>query len=80
MGLVDVGDLTAVLAAQDAVRVMESVYRVSDQKMNAVNPYEPVQITQEDVVRDLVKCGYLKAADLADKFAGVPVDPLLDLV
>ncbi len=78
VGLVDVGDLTAVLAAQDAVRVMESVYRVSDQKMNAVNPYEPVQITQDDVVRDLVKCGYLKAADLADKFAGVPVDPLLD--
>jgi hypothetical protein len=78
VGLVDVGDLTAVLAAQDAVRVMESVYRISDQKMSAVNPYEPIQITQEDVVRDMVRCGYLKAADLADKFAGVPVDPLLD--
>jgi hypothetical protein len=78
IGLVDVGDLTAVLAAQDAVRVMESAYRISDQKMNAVNPYEPVQITQEDVVRDLVRCGYLKAADLADKFAGVPVDPVQD--
>lgn len=78
IGLVDVGDLTAVLAAQDAVRVMESVYRISDQKMAVVNPYEPIQVTQEDVVRDLVKCGYLKAADLADKFAGVPVDPVAD--
>jgi hypothetical protein len=25
-----------------------------------------------------VECGYLKSADIADRFAGVPVDPALD--
>ena len=26
----------------------------------------------------MVRCGYLKAADIADRFAGVPVDPIDD--
>ena len=59
-GLVDVGDLVSVLSQQDAVAVMESIYRISEQKMTAV--------TTDDVVRDLVQCGYLKSADLADRF------------
>jgi hypothetical protein len=32
-GLVDVGDLVSVLSQQDAVAVMESIYRISDRKM-----------------------------------------------
>ncbi|MEM9623579.1 MAG: hypothetical protein AAF993_18180 [Pseudomonadota bacterium] len=70
-GLVDVGDLTAVLSPDDAVAVMESIYRISDQKTQAV--------TTTDVVRDLVRCGYLKSADLADRF-GTPslIDPATD--
>ncbi|MEM7217697.1 MAG: hypothetical protein AAF515_04990 [Pseudomonadota bacterium] len=71
-GLVDVGDLTAVLSQQDAVRVMESIYRISDQKLNAINVYgasDPIPpITPEAVVKDMVRCGYLKSADLADRF------------
>jgi len=67
-GLVDVGDLTAVLSQQDAVAVMESVYRISDQKMQAVTTGGDPIIHPEDVVKDLVKCGYLKSADLADRF------------
>ncbi|MEM7096992.1 MAG: hypothetical protein AAF541_01945 [Pseudomonadota bacterium] len=66
-GLVDVGDLTAVLSQQDAVAVMESIYRISDQKMQAVD-VDGNPITPDDVVKDLVKCGYLKSADLADRF------------
>ena len=66
-GLVDVGDLTAVLAQEDAVAVMESIYRISDQKMQAVD-VDGDPITPDDVVKDLVKCGYLKSADLADRF------------
>lgn len=66
-GLVDVGDLTAVLAQEDAVAVMESIYRISDQKMAAVD-VDGDPITADDVVKDLVKCGYLKSADLADRF------------
>ena len=66
-GLVDVGDLTSVLAQDDAVAVMESIYRISDQKMQAVD-VDGNPITPDDVVKDLVKCGYLKSADLADRF------------
>jgi hypothetical protein len=74
-GLVDVGDLTSVLSRQDAVAVMESIYRISDAKMNApgFNVGAPSYlakptVTADDVVKDLVRCGYLKSADLADRF------------
>ena len=77
-GLVDVGDLTAVLAQQDAVAVMESIYRISDQKMQAVD-IDDNPITPDDVVKDLVKCGYLKSADLADRFGDpTTLDPAGD--
>ena len=66
-GLVDVGDLTSVLSQDDAVAVMESIYRISDQKMQAVD-IDGDPITSDAVVKDLVKCGYLKSADLADRF------------
>lgn len=63
-GLVDTGDLVGLLSQQDTVAVMESIYRISDQKLGAVD----TQITADDVVKDLVRCGYIKAADLADRF------------
>jgi hypothetical protein len=82
-GLVDVGDLTAVLSQQDAVAVMESIYRISDEKMKAVNVYgagDPLPpITSADVVKDMVRCGYLKSADLADRFGDpTTLDPAND--
>lgn len=67
-GLVDVGDLTAVLAQQDAVLVMESIYRISEQKLNAISIGGDPVIHPQDVVEDLVKCGYLKSAHLADEY------------
>ncbi len=67
-GLVDVGDLTSVLTQQDAVKVMESIYRISDQKMSAVSVGGDPFIYPEDVIKDLVRCGYVKSADLADRF------------
>ncbi len=76
-GLVDVGDLTAVLSQQDAVAVMESIYRISDQKMTDIDNGQT--ITTEDVVKDLVRCGYLKSADLADRFGNpATLDPAGD--
>jgi hypothetical protein len=68
-GLVDVGDLTSVLSQADAVAVMESIYRISDAKMTAMGPMggDPL-VHADDVVKDLVRCGYLKSADLADRF------------
>jgi hypothetical protein len=65
-GLVDVGDLVSVLSQQDAVAVMESIYRISARKVDDMNTGQT--ITTDMVVRDLVKCGYLKSADLADRF------------
>ncbi|MEZ5597473.1 MAG: hypothetical protein R3E84_13980 [Pseudomonadales bacterium] len=74
-GLVDVGDLTSVLSQLDAVAVMESIYRLSDRKMSAVDP-DDNPITSNDVLKDLVRCGYLKSADLADRFGNpATLDP-----
>jgi hypothetical protein len=76
-GLVDVGDLTTVLSQQDAVAVMESIYRISHEKMNSVDAGQSV--TVDDVVKDLVRCGYLKSADLADRFGDpTTLDPAGD--
>jgi hypothetical protein len=74
-GLVDVGDLVGLLEQKDAVAVMESIQRISDKKMNQVN----TQITSDEVIKDLVRCGYVKSADLADRF-GNPrsLNPELD--
>jgi hypothetical protein len=63
-GLVDVGDLVGLLSQEDAVAVMESIQRISDSKMNSVN----TEITKDEVVKDLVRCGYVKSADIADRF------------
>jgi hypothetical protein len=67
VGLVDTGQLVGILSARDATAVMESAYRLSEQKVGVVTP--------DLVVQDLVRCGYMKAADIADRFGGVPLDP-----
>ncbi|MEM7365781.1 MAG: hypothetical protein AAF525_17315 [Pseudomonadota bacterium] len=74
-GLVDVGDLTALLSQQDAVAVMESIQRISDSKLGRVN----TQISRDDVIKDLVRCGYVKSADLADRFGDpTTLNPSID--
>jgi hypothetical protein len=74
VNLVDTGDLVGILSKDDATAVMESIYRLSDQKMANVD----TQITRDAVIKEMVRCGYLKAADIADRFGGVPIDPGLD--
>lgn len=76
-GMVDVGNLTAILNdPSDVTAVMESMSRITHKKLQlgTVN----TGVSSDEVVKDLLRCGYLKAADLADRFAGVPVDPLED--
>ncbi len=75
-GLVDVGDLIGILDPSDAVAVMESIYQISEAKMKKVN----AGITTDEVVKKLVKCGYLKSADLADRYGkeANPLDPMAD--
>jgi hypothetical protein len=84
-GLVDTGQLVGLLGQADAVAVMESIQRISDQKLARVdtgltfpdsgNPL----VTRGEVVEDLVRCGYVKSADIADRF-GDPssLNPALD--
>jgi len=74
VNLVDTGDLVGILSKDDATAVMESIYRLSDQKMNNVN----TQIATDAAIKQAVRCGYLKAADVAERFGGTPIDPSLD--
>jgi hypothetical protein len=74
-GLVDVGDLVSLLDQQDTVAVMESIYRLSDAKLGKVN----TATTKDAVLKELVRCGYVKSADLADRFGNPStIDPVAD--
>ena len=74
-GLVDVGDLVGLLSQADAVAVMESIQRLSDQKLDRVS----TGISRDDVIKDLVRCGYVKSADIADRFGDpATLNPELD--
>ena len=74
VNLVDTGDLVGILSKDDAIAVMESIYRLSDQTMNNVN----TQVTADAAIKQAVRCGYLKAADIAERFGGTPIDPTVD--
>jgi hypothetical protein len=77
-GMVDVGNLTGILSDPDDVTaVMESMARLSHKKLNVSNANMGIDpaVTPSAVVKDLVRCGYIKAADIADRFAGIPVSP-----
>ena len=74
VNLVDTGDLVGILSKDDATKVMESIYRLSDEKIERVET-----LVNRDVDIDkAVRCGYLKAAHIADRFGGTPIDPGLD--
>ena len=65
-GLVDTGALVGLLNQADAVKVLESIQRVSEMKLQRVST--KLTVTQDDVIKDLVNCGYVKSADIADRF------------
>ncbi len=78
VNLVDTGELVGILSKDDATAVMESIYRLTDAQM--ANPNLTTNVSNDAIIKDLVKCGYLKSADIADRFGGVPIDPGLDPV
>jgi hypothetical protein len=75
-GMVDVGDLTTILGADDVTAVMESISRVTHKKLKlgTINS----GLSNDDIIKDLIRCNYLKAADITNRFASTPVDPELD--
>jgi hypothetical protein len=76
VGLVDTGQLVGLLGPSDATAVLESIYRISRDKMD--DPNVMTGISSDALLKDLVKCGYLKAADIADRFGDVDLDPTND--
>jgi hypothetical protein len=74
VNLIDTGDLVGILSKDDATAVMESIYRLTDKKMDQVN----TGITRDSVVKEMVRCGYLKAADIAERFGDLIIDPSKD--
>ena len=87
-GLVDTGQLVGLLGQADAVAVLESIQRISAMKLQRVStglnmpdPGNPA-VTRDAVLKDLVNCGYVKSADIADRFGNPAslnpsIDPLI---
>ncbi len=65
-GLVDVGDLVNLLTPSEAVLVLESVYRISKAKLE--NPNVDTRVERDQLIKDLVRCGYLNSANIAEDF------------
>ena len=84
-GLVDTGQLANLLSLDDTVAVMEAIQRVSERKIavmdtrqNYPDPKNP-GVTRDEAVKELVNCGYVKAADVVDRFGNpAMLNPDLD--
>ena len=72
--LVDTGQLASLLSLDDTVAVMEAIQRISDRKLKVIDPKQPwadpkqTTVTRNEVVKELVNCGYVKAADAVDQY------------
>lgn len=74
-GLVDTGKLVGLLSQGDAVAVMESIQRISDMKLGRVD----TRVAQDAVIKDLIRCGYVKSADLVDRYGDpTALNPSID--
>jgi len=84
-GLVDTGQLASLLSLDDTVAVMEAIQRISDRKLQKIDPKQPwadpkqATVTRNEVVKELVNCGYVKAADVVDQYGDpTSLNPDLD--
>ncbi|HEY7771589.1 MAG TPA: hypothetical protein VIC26_00295 [Marinagarivorans sp.] len=73
-GLVDTGGLVGLLSKDDTVAVMEAMYRISNDKLSAVE----TQRVRDEIIKDHVRCSYAKSADIVSQFGGVDLSPLSD--
>jgi hypothetical protein len=76
-GLVGTSDRPRRLTHQDEVAVTEAIYRLSKEKMDN-NVSTGMSLTRDQVVEELVKCGYLDAAYTKEKFGNVVLNPATD--
>ncbi len=83
-GLVGTSDRPKRLSHEDEVAVMEAIYRLSKEKMGKVatglNFIDPNKspLTRDEVVEELVRCGYLDSAYVSMKFGNAVLDPAKD--
>jgi len=84
-GLVGTSDRPRRLAHEDEIAVTEAIYRLSKERVNnnvstGLNFPDPnrAPLTRDQVVEELVKCGYLDAAYAKMKFGNVVLDPAKD--
>jgi len=70
-GLVDTGKLVQLLDQDDAASVMRAMERITELKL--------ARMSEDDIVKDLIRCGFVESADLVATF-GDPslLDPLAD--
>lgn len=75
-GLVDTGDLGTLFGNKDdTVRVLESIDRISREKI----PLLDTGVANDAALKDQIECAYVKAADQVDKTSGPSaLDPRLD--
>ncbi|EGV49831.1 hypothetical protein [endosymbiont of Riftia pachyptila] len=74
-GLVDTGKLVGLLSQDDAVAVMESIQRISEMRLGRVD----TQVSSDAVLKELVRCGYVKSADLVDRYGDpAALNPSID--
>jgi hypothetical protein len=76
-GLVGTSDRPRRLTHQDEIAVTEAIYRLSKEKMDS-NVSTGLPISRDEVVEELVKCGYLDAAYTTEKFGDVELNPATD--
>jgi hypothetical protein len=75
-GLVDTGELGRLFTdTRDTVAVMESMVRLTNQKLTHVDP----AVAQSAAIEDQFRCGYVKTADTVEKFSDpAALNPRLD--
>jgi hypothetical protein len=76
-GLIGVSEREKRLSHEDEVAAMEAIYRLSKRKMD-MNVSTGLPVNRDQVVEELVKCGYLDAAYVTAKFGNVPLNPATD--
>ncbi|VAX12466.1 FIG00785185: hypothetical protein [hydrothermal vent metagenome] len=63
-GMVDTGNLVGQMSNADAVKVMESVTRISRKKLDRVS----TGLATDAAIKDKIECAYVKSAGLVDRY------------
>jgi hypothetical protein len=77
VGLVDTGEVATILSPTDTVAVLETMVRISAQKLNKVSTN--LAIAEDSDAEKRFRCSYVKTADTVETFSSpAALDPALD--